>query len=74
MITQQRKGRDKFVVVFSPAWADPEQEEIRQWCTASFGPGGRNKRCAWRYGWTDTTNNYYFKHEKHVMLFMLRWS
>jgi hypothetical protein len=74
MITQHRKGRDKYVVSFSPAWAEQEQVEIRDWCQELFGPSGRTHKYRWRYGWSQTTNNYYFKHEQDLMLFIMKWA
>lgn len=74
MIKQVRKGKNKHVVLFSPAVMDDEHCELREWCTQIFGPGGRNKKYRWRYGWTNTANTYYFKNAKDATMFILRWS
>jgi hypothetical protein len=74
MIIQERKSKYKHKVVFTPARANSEQAEIKQWCEKTFGPGGRSRKYRWRYGWTDTENVYYFKSGKDAMLFSLRFS
>jgi len=74
MITQERKSKYKYKVIFSPAQIDDEHCEIKEWCTTNFGPGGRSKKYRWRYGWTNTDNIYYFKSGKDAMMFALRWS
>lgn len=74
MITTERKSKYKHKVLFSPAQAISEHEKIQEWCTRSFGPGGRSKKLRWRYGWTEKENVYYFKSSKDAMLFTLRWS
>ena len=74
MITTESKGKNKHKVIFSPAWAQSEHYEIIKWCEEQFGPGGRNKKCRWRYGWTSSDNVYHFKQAKDAMLFVLRWS
>lgn len=74
MITQVRKGKNKHVVLFSPAVVDDEHCELREWCEQMFGPGGRNKKYRWRYGWTDTENTYHFKNAQDATLFILRWA
>lgn len=48
--------------------------DIHDWCTQSFGPGGRSKKLRWRFGWTDKVDTYYFKSGKDAMMFTLRWS
>ena len=54
----------------------PEQlREVRDWCTEVFGPGGRNSKCKWRYGWVNREEDtFYFRNEKDALFFMLRWS
>lgn len=74
MITQTRKGKDKYVVEFDTVQVGPESGPIRAWCEELFGPGGRNHKYRWRYGWTDVANKYYFKHEQDAMLFVMRWA
>jgi hypothetical protein len=49
--------------------------DITAWCESTFGPGGRNARYTWRKNWiVKQPNRFYFKQEKHAMLFALRWS
>lgn len=49
--------------------------EIIEWCTMRFGPGGRDKKCRWRYGWVNLERNtFYFRHEKDALFFALSWS
>lgn len=72
MISATRKSKYKHKVVFSPAEKDVEHSKIQEWCTESFGPGGRSKKLRWRYGWTEKTNVYYFKSGKDALIFTLR--
>ncbi len=74
MILFEHKGKNKHRVIFTPAWADCEHDEIRQWCEQTFGPGGRNKKCRWRYGWTNVGNVYHFKEKRDAQFFILRWA
>lgn len=71
MITQERKSKYKHKVMFTND-ITTRQQEVREWCEQSFGPGGRRQR--WRFGWTDKMDTYYFKSSKDAMLFTLRWS
>lgn len=75
MITQERKSRYKHKVMLDQqAQRRHHHNEIMDWCTQSFGPGGRSRKLRWRFGWTDKTDTYYFKSSKDAMLFTLRWS
>lgn len=74
MITYEKKGTAKHIVIISPRWASDELSKVRDWCAEMFGPGGRNKKYRWRYGWTDTKSTFYFKDEKDATLFTIRWS
>lgn len=75
----KRKTKNEFVVNvdsdFLPVRSryNPLLTEMREWCTSMFGPGGRNKIYVWRYGWTDTTNNFYFKRKQDAIFFSIRW-
>ena len=49
--------------------------EVREWCTEVFGPGGRNPKYKWRYGWVyRQQDTFHFRDEKDALFFMLRWS
>ena len=74
MIIHERKSKYKHKVIFSPAQIDDEHCEIKEWCTQTFGPGGRSRKYRWRYGWTEKENVYYFKNSKDAMMFSLKWS
>lgn len=73
MITQQRKSKYKHKVMFKGSSIE-RHSDIKEWCEQNFGPGGRSKKLRWRFGWTDTTDTYYFKSGKDAMMFTLRWS
>jgi len=73
MITQERKSKYKHKITMPANW-DNGHDEMRDWCTQMFGPGGRSRHLRWRYGWTDNNNTFYFKSGKDAMLFTLRWS
>jgi hypothetical protein len=75
MTLVERKSKSKYKVTIPIESAmDSEDAEIRDWCTAMFGEGGRNGKCRWRFGWTDTDHTFYFKHGEDASLFMLRWA
>lgn len=73
MITQERKSRYKHKVTFT-GQPTLSHREVKEWCEANFGPGGRSRKLRWRFGWTDKDDTYYFKSGKDAMLFTLRWS
>lgn len=73
MITTERKSKYKHKVTFTTQ-SKTRHVEIQEWCTKSFGQGGRSKKLRWRFGWTDKQDTYYFKSSKDAMLFTLRWS
>ncbi len=58
-------GREKY----------PLLNEIQEWCRANIGAGGYITRdhCVWRIETSFGYSKFYFTHEKHYMLFMLRW-
>ena len=74
MITAERKSKYKHKVMISPSRAGSEHTEIKAWCEKTFGPGGRSKKLRWRFGWTDSTDTYYFKNGRDATMFVLRWS
>lgn len=62
---------DTSLVPYTPA----QLREVMNWCTEIFGPGGRNKKCKWRYGWVHRDKDtFYFRQEKDALFFTLRWS
>lgn len=74
MITQERKSKYKHKITVPYTWAigDKSQSDMINWCTNSYGPGGRRNR--WRFGWTDKDATFYFRSSKDAMMFVLRWS
>ena len=73
MITQERKSKYKHKITMPANW-DNGIDEMRDWCTKNFGPGGRSRHFRWRYGWLDNDVTFYFRNGKDAMLFTLRWS
>lgn len=74
----KRKSSHEYIVDIregKPSIYDHAEEllKMRSWCHDTFGPGGRNKSCRWRYGWTHTRNYFYFKYEKDALFFCMRW-
>lgn len=71
----KRKSKHEFLVTVpnrEPVTED-DIKELKEWCTEFFGPGGRNKHCRWRYGWTDRiSDNFYFKSEGDAVMFAMR--
>jgi hypothetical protein len=77
-----RKSKHEFRVTLTGLVTN-DRHETKDWCTTTLGPGGRNKKCRWRYGWTQTslspgwtqttTDIFYFKSEKDALHFALRW-
>ncbi len=75
----ERKSKHEYRVHLSKITPHPttaeELREAQNWCTDTFGPGGRNKKYRWRYGWVQrTTDIFYFRNEKDAMFFVLKWS
>ena len=71
MITTERKSKYKHKITVPKASINRE-EEMREWCEQSYGPGGRKQR--WRFGWIQNDSTFYFKSDKDAMMFVLRWS
>lgn len=70
----KRKSKHKFVVVVERRYdSNVKHRDVIDWCTEMFGPGGRNKKCTWRFGWAEN-NNFYFKQERDAVAFALRWA
>lgn len=74
----KRKSKREFIVSIptgpKPVTVD-DVREMRQWCSERFGPGGRNSKYKWRYGWVErTSENFYFRKEHDAMMFVLRWA
>lgn len=74
MIVSERKSKYKHKVIFTPSQIDNEHSDRIDWCTRTFGPGGRNKHLRWRFGWTDNSDTFYFRNPKDAAMFLLRWS
>jgi hypothetical protein len=72
MITTERKSKYKIKVTFTEE--RPNRTDVHNWLYDTFGEGGRSKKLSWRYGWTSTGENYYFKNEADAAFFVLRWS
>jgi hypothetical protein len=68
-----KKGKNKYVVTRIYTERAPANDDIRTWCTEMFGPGGRNSKCRWRFGWTSNSDTYHFKCAEDATMFMLRW-
>ena len=69
-----RKSKHEFRVTLTGLVTN-DLHETREWCATTLGPGGRHKKCRWRYGWTQTTTDiFYFKSEKDALHFALRWA
>ena len=73
MIVQERKSKYKHKVTMPANW-DNGHDEMVDWCTQSFGQGGRHNKYRWRFGWTGNDNTFYFKSGRDAMMFTLRWS
>ena len=53
-----------------------ELEEMAQWCWDTFGPCGYHQetmQTVWNYR-SDPDYIFWFKEEKHLTMFILRWS
>lgn len=67
MIT--RKSKHEFRVSF-PRMSNNELHDMKDWCEATFGQGGRNTKNQWRYGWLPSKNDiFYFRTEKDALFF-----
>jgi hypothetical protein len=72
----ERKSKYKHKVVMNYEYnkkREKEMTEIHQWCEKCFGPGGRSKKFRWRRGWINDEITFYFKDDKDVTMFMLKW-
>lgn len=49
--------------------------DIMQWCNDNIGPGGyrQNTNQVWDMSIVFGTATYYFKYERDLLLFILRW-
>ena len=71
MITAERKSKYKYKVTVS---SSNGHRDMIDWCTKSFGKGGRRKTLRWRFGWTGSDNTFYFKNGPDATMFVLKWS
>ncbi len=71
----RRKSKHEYLVtvpVKEPVTKD-DIDALKVWCAEFFGPGGRNKNCRWRYGWTERiSDNFYFKSHDDAVMFTMR--
>lgn len=75
----KRKSKHEFIVSLGDTslvpYTSDQIHEVREWCTEVFGPGGRNPKYKWRYGWVyRQQDTFHFRDEKDALFFMLRWS
>ena len=75
----KRKSKHEFRISMGDTSLVPytanDLQEVRDWCTEIFGPGGRNNKCKWRYGWVHRDKDtFYFKNPEDAVLFALRWA
>lgn len=75
----ERKSKHEFRVKLGDTSIVPYTaqglREVIEWCTEIYGPGGRNKKYKWRYGWVHRDKDvFYFREEKDAFFFTLRWS
>jgi hypothetical protein len=68
----ERKNKSKYVCKLSQD-EKLAVNDMRDWCTQTFGTGGRHRWMRWRFGWTHTDRNFYFKSERDAMFFVLKW-
>lgn len=62
---------DTSLVPYTPHQVD----DVLEWCKEIYGPGGRNKKYKWRYGWLHRhADTFYFRDEKDALFFVLKWS
>jgi hypothetical protein len=71
MMVSERKSKYKTKVMFNGS--GQQQGDMHEWCTRTFGPGGRNKHLRWRRGWTENNTTFYFRNQKDASMFILRW-
>lgn len=78
MITVRKSKHEYRVLLDKNSKSTYTQDELKNvisWCNEIYGPGGRNKKCKWRYGWLNSAGDtFYFRDEKDAAFFMLRWS
>jgi hypothetical protein len=71
-----RKSKHEYrVSLGNTSLASHEQlHEAIKWCREIYGPGGRNTKHKWRYGWVNREKNlFYFRSEQDALFFTLRW-
>ena len=75
----ERKSKHEYRVCLGNTSLVPytpgQLHEVLEWCQAIYGPGGRNKKYKWRYGWLARgKDTFYFRNEKDALFFTLRWN
>ena len=69
-----RKSKHEFRVVLTEK-STTDVRNMRDWCSETFGNGGRNPKYRWRYGWLqDYDDVFYFRSERDALYFDLRWA
>lgn len=70
VVTKVTLGKDRY----------HQQQEIIRWCRETLGPGGWNRSLVindsgdvWRVDSMFGHTHFWFREEKHYMLFCLRW-
>ena len=75
MITKISKHEYKVAVPLVKPVTVEDLDDMRKWCTSTFGTGGRNLKYRWRYGWiSGISDSFYFRNEKDALFFVLRWA
>ena len=75
MIKRKSKHEYQVSLGIRAPYTPKDLQETLEWCKDTFGPGGRNKRYRWRYGWIDRySDTFYFRRQSDAVLFVLRWS
>ena len=73
----KRKGEEDTIYYANPImYSFAELEEMAEWCYDTFGPQGYNQstmQSAWDFQ-NDPDYIFWFREEKHLMMFILRWS
>ena len=67
-----KKSRNKVYHVEIPRPA-VHMFQMRKWCEEQLGPGGRNAKYDWRFGWTGDKNIFYFRNQEDVTAFVMRF-
>jgi hypothetical protein len=73
IIVAERKSKYKHKITIKRTYDTKyNTTELMTWCNENFGEGGRKQQ--WRRGWVGDDLTFYFKNERLVTLFLLRWA